>query len=51
MFFTTKENSIGLGLCLVNRIIGLHNGNIIIESERDKGTIVTCKLPVVQNNT
>jgi signal transduction histidine kinase len=36
----------GLGLSLANRIIKLHNGQIEVQSEIDKGTIFTIRFPV-----
>ena len=46
-FFTTKDTSkkAGLGLNIVDKIIKMHNGKIIIESEVGKGTKVTISLP------
>ena len=48
MFFTTKEKGTGLGVSLSKEIITLHGGNIKYESKKDKGTIVTVTLPVVE---
>lgn len=46
-FFTTKLRGTGLGLAICQRIIvERHNGKLLIESEEDKGTTVTIKLPV-----
>jgi PAS domain S-box-containing protein len=45
LFFTTKKNSLGLGLPLAYKIIKAHNGKINIESERGKGTKVIISLP------
>lgn len=36
----------GLGLAMVKKIIYLHNGNIEIKSQLNKGTIITVTLPV-----
>lgn len=36
----------GLGLTMVKKIIDLHNGNIEIKSQLNKGTIITVTLPV-----
>jgi len=39
-FFTTKEAGTGLGLSIVRKIIDQHAGDIRLESEVGKGTIV-----------
>lgn len=39
----------GLGLTLVQNIIGMHGGEFVLESEKNKGTTVTFKLPISQN--
>lgn len=45
-FFTTKDNGTGLGLSLCYSIIESHGGSMEVESELDKGTSFTVKLPV-----
>lgn len=45
MFFTTKLNGSGLGVCLSNEIIKAHNGELIYTSKEDVGTKVTIRLP------
>lgn len=47
MFYTTKQNGTGLGVALSNEIIKSHNGELIFESEANKGTTVTIRLPFV----
>lgn len=42
---TAGEMGTGLGLAIVKRIIDLHNGSIIIDSEVNKGTKFTITLP------
>lgn len=47
-FFTTKEPGVGtgLGLPIVKEIIKRHNGDISVESELNKGTVFTLRLPL-----
>lgn len=40
-----KEGSSGLGLSIVKKIIDLHEGEIHAESEPDKGTTISIRLP------
>jgi len=44
-FYTTKQNGTGLGICLSREIIEAHEGKIIYDSVRDKGTTVKIILP------
>jgi signal transduction histidine kinase len=45
-YFTTKDVGIGLGLAITERIIKEHGGEIIVESNPDKGTLFTVSLPL-----
>lgn len=45
MFYTTKTNGTGLGVALSDEIVKAHGGNLIYESELNKGTKVTIRLP------
>jgi two-component system NtrC family sensor kinase len=50
-FFTTKgTKGTGLGLAVTYGIIQQHHGEIDIESEEGKGTVVTIRLPVNEVN-
>ncbi|MCX2679898.1 HAMP domain-containing sensor histidine kinase [Galbibacter sp. EGI 63066] len=40
----------GLGLSYVKQVIKLHKGSVSVESDRGKGTKVTIKLPVVEDD-
>ena len=44
--FTTKSTGSGIGLSLVKQIIENHSGEIWYNSEEDKGSVFTFKLPL-----
>lgn len=44
-FFTTKNHGTGLGLPITRRIVLEHQGNILVESEPNKGTTFSIILP------
>ncbi len=44
-FFSTKTQSIGLGLTYVHRIIEEHQGTVEVSSESDKGTTFVMRIP------
>ncbi|MCF6092776.1 ATP-binding protein [Microaerobacter geothermalis] len=46
-FYTTKETGTGLGLSIVSQIISLHQGHIHIQSERNKGTMISLRFPLL----
>ena len=49
-FYTTKtgkQTGIGLGLSIAQKIIKAHHGRIIIQSEVNKGTTVSVRLPTL----
>ena len=46
LFFTTKPNGSGIGLALVDRAIAAAGGSLSIESEPERGTSVTARVPV-----
>ena len=45
-FFTTKEDGIGLGLSIVQRVVRAHGGKIEVESKPGAGTTFILLLPV-----
>lgn len=51
-FFTTKEvgEGTGLGMSIVYNTIKKHNGEVIINSDLDKGTEITIIIPVSHQN-
>jgi len=44
-FFSTKKGGTGLGLSICHKLISVNQGEICIESEVGKGTLVTMRLP------
>jgi len=44
-FFTTRPDRVGLGLTTAQRIVALHRGTILLESEPNRGTTVRIELP------
>lgn len=44
-FFTTKAQGVGLGMSIVKRLIEMHGGEVRIESETGRGTMVSVSLP------
>ncbi|MBW2597981.1 MAG: HAMP domain-containing histidine kinase [Deltaproteobacteria bacterium] len=46
-FYSTKTEGkgLGLGLSMVYGIIDRHNGSVTVDSELDKGTVFTIRLP------
>lgn len=47
-FFTTKTQGNGFGLAEVHKIIQAHNGVIEVESEENRGTTFTMKIPLTR---
>ncbi|MGD1984702.1 MAG: ATP-binding protein [Chromatiaceae bacterium] len=48
-FFTTKQNGTGLGLPIVQRLVQAHSGRLTVESDRERGTVATVRLPRIGN--
>ncbi|MFA5156091.1 MAG: cache domain-containing protein [Candidatus Omnitrophota bacterium] len=44
-FRSTKKDGMGLGLAISRRIIEQHGGEVLVESQLDKGTIFTIRIP------
>ncbi|MEA5596414.1 ATP-binding protein [Rivularia sp. UHCC 0363] len=44
-FYSTKASGTGLGLAIVKRIVESHNGQLLIKSSIEEGTIISVKLP------
>ena len=49
-FFSTKETGSGIGLSLVYRIVSNAGGTISVESEENRGTAITLRLPLIVQN-
>ncbi len=50
-FYSTRPGGTGLGLPTTRKIIEAHRGFIEVESEVDKGTRFTLRLPVCRQNS
>ncbi|HEY7535649.1 MAG TPA: ATP-binding protein, partial [Thermodesulfobacteriota bacterium] len=44
-FYSTKEHGTGLGLSISRRIVEIHQGKILVSSEKDKGATFTIMIP------
>jgi two-component system nitrogen regulation sensor histidine kinase GlnL len=47
-FFTTKERGLGLGLAICHQVLEQHRGAIQFDSAGQRGTVVTCFLPIAR---
>jgi signal transduction histidine kinase len=50
LYYSTKEQGTGLGLAITQRIIEQHGGEITLGPGRDRGTVVTIKIPNRREN-
>ena len=48
-YYSSRPNGSGLGLPTAKKIIEQHGGDIKVESEPDKGTSFTIRLPIIAN--
>lgn len=46
-FFTTKDTGTGLGLAISHKIIGAHQGKILVDSKKGEGTTFSVHLPLI----
>ena len=46
-YFTTKKKGTGLGLPIVNKIINEHSGDLVISSNKNKGTEISIHIPLI----
>ncbi len=49
-FFTTKEQGLGLGLAICQKIVQAHGGTLTAESARGEGTRMRIRLPVTSSS-
>jgi signal transduction histidine kinase/CheY-like chemotaxis protein len=42
---TRKYGGTGLGLSIVKKLVELHKGSISVKSQKNKGTVITCRIP------
>lgn len=45
-FYSGREGGSGLGLAIVHRIVEMHQGEVLVESEEGKGSSFTVRFPV-----
>lgn len=47
-FFTLKTNGTGLGMSIVRRVVNSHGGKVEVRSQKDVGTSITVRLPLLR---
>lgn len=47
--FTTKKNSLGMGLSIVRAIVDAHHGTIRVQSRNGQGTVFTVHIPTMKD--
>lgn len=47
-YYTTKSSGTGIGLAIVHNIIESHDGEILVDSKENEGTIVSIFLPYIK---
>jgi len=50
-FFSTKENGIGLGLCISAQIIERHGGRLALESSSENGSTFAVRIPAAASTS
>jgi signal transduction histidine kinase len=50
-FYSSRPHGVGLGLALVQQIVGAHGGQVEVDSEPGKGAIFRVSVPVVARPT
>ncbi len=50
-FFTTRSAGTGLGLAIVHRIVDAHGGEVDVQSQPGRGTIIELSLPIGTRTT
>lgn len=45
-FFSTKKNKLGAGLFITQKVINVHQGTLILSSDKNKGTFANITLPI-----
>ena len=46
LFYTTRAQGMGMGLAICKKFVEAHDGSIVVESQEEKGSTFTVRLPV-----